>query len=521
MKVTQESLPASQVGLQIEIESDQTQQVYEQVLKNFAREVRLPGFRQGKVPRHVLLQRVGSDRVRAAALEELVQQSLRKAIEQEKIDAIGNFQLQSDFDDLLKTFEPGQALSFAASIDISPVATLTGYKDLALKAEEVSYDPSRVDSVLADYQRQSATLVPVENRAAQKGDVAVVDFVGTLPASEAEGEPEEIPGGKADDFQLDLEDERFIPGFIDGIVGMQSGETKTIAATFPADYPQELVAGREASFTVTLKELKERDLPTLDDDFAREISEFETLAELRESLEKRFLEEAEANTRTNKQEAFLTALAGLVQVDLPETLIQQEVSAILNETASTFARQGVDVRRLFTQELIQQLRQGSREEAINRLKRTIALGELAKQEGIEINDEAVELKAKQLLSQASDPQNIDPVKLRQVVAEDLLQDKLMEWFEQNLTVELVPVGSLSPEGEAPTETAETSGEAAEAEATAPTKTAKKRKSSAGTSAAETSEPDASTEPPAEVTAEGSAADGSAEPKAKRTRKKEA
>jgi trigger factor len=218
-------------------------------------------------------------------------------------------------------------------------------------------------------------------------------------------------------------------------------------------------------------------------------------------------------------------------VDLPETLIQQEVTAILNETATTFARQGVDVRRLFTQELIEQLRQGSREEAINRLKRTIALGELAKLEGIEINDEAVELKAKQLLSQASDPQNIDPVKLRQVVAEDLLQDKLMEWFEQNLTVELVPVGSLSPEAEAPAESAETSGEAAEVEATAPAKTAKKRKSSAaGASETEMGEPVASTEPtastelvaeatPEVMMSEASAADGSAEPKAKRTRKK--
>jgi trigger factor len=546
MKVTQETLPASQVSLSIEVDSEQTQQVYEQVLKSFARDVRLPGFRQGKVPRHVLLQRVGNERVRAAALEELVQKSVQTAVKQEAISAIGNFQLQSDFDVLLKDFQPGRALCFVASVDITPIAKLEGYKGLALKAEEVTYDATRVDTVLAEYQRQSATLVPVENRPAQKGDVAIVDFVGTWPASEAGGEPEEIPGGKATDFQLDLEDDRFIAGFIDGIVGMQPGDTKVIQATFPEDYPQELMAGKEATFTVTLKELKDRDLPVLDDAFAQEISEFQTLAELRDSLEQRFRDEAESKTRANKQASFMTALAELLQVDLPETLIQQESNAIINETAASFADQGVNVRSLFTEELIQQLRAGSRNEAVTRLKRTIALGELAKLEGISLEESAVELKAKQLLTQASNPQNIDPVKLRQVVAEDLLQAKLMEWFEQNLTVELVPEGSLNAEIPAETtieaiaetvpetvsESPVSPSEAAELEVADTPAKGKKRKSSAAGAASQAAEVPApaedtttaagSTAPAVSgVTSTVTAETAATESKSKRSRKKEA
>lgn len=448
MKVTQEKLPASQVGLEIEVPPEMSKKAYERVIQEFTRSANIPGFRKGKVPRQVLIQRIGSLRIKAAAVEELVEDSLKAAVKQENINALGNFQLRSSFEDLISQFEPNQSLTFSASVDVPPEVTLKEYSGLTVQAEEVKPDPERVEKVLHNYQEQTATLVPVEGRPAQMKDVAVVDFKGVIPGDEPDQEPMEIPGGEAQDFQLELEEGRFIAGFIDGIVGMNLGETKEIQAQFPETYPQEDVAGKMATFTVTLKELKEKELPELDDDFAQEVSEFETLAELRESLESRFSKEAEDKTRSNKEEALLQELLNHVEADIPETLIDREVTFMLNQTAMQLQNQGIDVKQLFTQDLIARLKEQSRPEAITRIKRTLALGEIAKQESIEVDPEEVSAKSQELLNELAEQggdRNIDPERLHSVVSEDLLKEKIMDWLIEHSTIELVPEGTLTPE----------------------------------------------------------------------------
>ncbi len=438
MKVTQEKLPASRVGLEIEVTAEQSKQAYDRTLERLARELRIPGFRKGKVPRQVLVQRVGTTALKANALEALINDGIQAAVKQESIPAIGNYDLRSEFEVLLEKFTPGEALAFSAAVDVQPEAALKALAGVQVEAEEVTFDAVRVDTVLADYQKQMATLVPVEGRAAQLGDVAVIDFAGVVDAT-----GEEIQGGKGTDFQTDLETERFIPGFVDGIVGMSVGETKDVKAQFPEDYSNEDVAGQAATFTITLKELKARELPALDDEFAKEASggQTETIAELRETLEKRFREEAESKTKANRKEAILTALAEQLDVDLPETLIQQEVSAIINETAARLSNQGVDVKKIFTRELIDSFRETSRDEAIARLRRTVALGELAKQEGIDIENDAVEARVRELLADFPNPQQIDRGRLTEIVAEELLEEKLIELLGDRFTITLVPEGS--------------------------------------------------------------------------------
>ena len=449
MKVTQEKLPASQIGLEIEVTPEMSRQAYEKTLQEFTRYANIPGFRKGKVPRQVLIQRFGSSRIKAAVLEDLIQDSLKQALEQEKIDAIGNFELRSSFDDLIRQFEPGEAITFSAAVDTQPEVTLTQYTGLALQAEEVVYDPERVDNVLEDYRKRSATLVPVEGRSAQMGDVAMVDFSGRIDEEPEEGEEsQEIPGGSAQDFELELAEGRFIPGFIDGIVGMEPGETKEVSATFPEEYPQKDLAGKPAVFTVTLKELKARELPELDDDFAQEVSEFETIAELRESLETRFKEEAEQKTKSNKQEALLSELVTHLDVDLPETLVKREVDYSITQTAMRLSEQGLDIKKAFTQDVISALRQQARPEAISRLQRTLVLGEVAKKESIKVEDDEISTKVAEILKDFSDSaQEIDVNRLRQVVEEDLLKEKILDWLEGQNTIELVPEGTLTASSE--------------------------------------------------------------------------
>ena len=446
MKVTQEKLPASQIGLEIEITPEITKQTYEKVIKNLASTANIPGFRKGKVPRPILLQRLGTTRIKAAALEELIQDGIEQAVKQEAIQAIGQPQLRSSFEDLIKNYEPGKPLTISAAVDVEPEVNLVQYTDLQAKAEEVNYDPERVESTLEKERTELATLIPVEGRAAQIGDIAVVDFKGVFSKIEGEeetAEPEPIPGAEATDFQVELQEDKFIPGFILGIVGMNPEETKEIAAQFPDPYANEDLAGKGATFTVTLKELKEKELPEVNDDFAQEISDFETLEELRASLVERYQKEADEKTKTNKQEALLTELLNHVEVDLPATLIDQEVDAMLTQTAMRLSQQGLDVRNLFTQDIIAQLRERSRTEAIERIKRSLSLREIGKRESIQVTPEEIAARVTELLQQYPEEKEVDEDRLRSIVENELLTEKIIDWLLEHSSVELVPEGSLS------------------------------------------------------------------------------
>ncbi|MGA9381581.1 MAG: trigger factor [Phormidium sp.] len=441
MKVTQEKLPASQIGLEIEIPPEMSKKAYEQVLQDLTRTANIPGFRKGKVPRQILLQRFGTARLKAATLEDLIRDGVQQAVKQEQINAIGEFYLSTSQEELAENFEPGKPLTFSVKVDVPPEVKLNQYTGLSIKAEEVKYDPEQVERFLTERRQENATLIPVEGRVAESGDVAVVDFKGRI-VGEGEAEETPIPGGEAEDFQVELAEGRFIEGFVDGIVGMNPGETKEISVTFPQEYPQQDLAGKPAVFTITLKELKEKELRELNDDFAQEVSEFQTLAELRESLEKRFQEVSQNKTQSNKTEAILKELQNQVEVDLPETLIQQEVDAMLTQTAVRLSNQGVDVRKLFTQDMVTQMRQASRGDAIERLKRSLALKEVAKIESIQVEAAAIEAKIQELTQEFADD-NIDPERMREFVEEDLLKDKIITWLTEHSNIELVPEGTLS------------------------------------------------------------------------------
>ena len=180
MKVTQERLPESQVGLNIEIAPEASRSAYEKMVQNLSRSSNIPGFRKGKVPRRVLLQRIGNERIKAAALEELIQKSLQDAIEQESIKALGQPDLRSNFDELLGQYNPGDPITFSVAVDVPPSIELADYNSLSVKAEEVVYQPEKVDDFIEQRRSQKADLIPVEDRPAQMGDEAFVDFKGCL-----------------------------------------------------------------------------------------------------------------------------------------------------------------------------------------------------------------------------------------------------------------------------------------------------------------------------------------------------
>ena len=429
LNVTTESRPGSRLAVTVTLPGERTKAGYEDAITKLSRSVNLPGFRKGKVPRTVVVQQIGSLRIKATALENMVDAAWRDAIKQESLEPISQPDLTDGFEGLLESFQPGSDVSFTLEADIAPTPKLKSTKGLKAEFETVAYDASRVDAMIEDSRKQLATVVPVEGRAAEKGDIAVLGFKGTYS-----DDGSEIDGGSADSMDVDLEHGRMIPGFIEGVIGMKAGETKTVDCQFPDDYPKEDARSRKAAFEIELRDLKTRELPELDDAFAKQASEQETLADLRKDLEQRLKDDAERRQTSNRRDALVAALVEQLEVELPEALIQQESRNLLEQTAAQFAQQGMDVKSLFTPELVRNLMQNSRPEAEERLRRSFALTALAEAENIAVDDKAVDDKVEEVKKDLSADAKIDPARLRQAVMDDLIQEQLMSWLEENSTL---------------------------------------------------------------------------------------
>ena len=429
LKVSTESRPSSRLAVTVTVSGERCTASYEEAIKSLSRSINLPGFRKGKVPRSVLVQQLGGVRIKATALEKLIDNAWRDAIKQESLEPISQPDLSSGFDGLLESFNPGDELTFTLEADVAPTPKLKSTKGLKAEYEAVAYDPSRVDSMIDDSRKQLATVVPVEGRAAQKGDIAVLGFNGTYS-----DDGSEIEGGSADSMDVDLDNGRMIPGFIEGVIGMNVGENKSVDCQFPEDYPKDDARGRKATFAIELKDLKTRELPELDDAFAKQASEKDTMADLRKDLEQRLKDDAERRQTSNRHDGLVKALVDQLEVDLPEALIQQESRNLVEQTAAQFAQQGMDVKSLFTPDLIRNLMQNSRPEAEERLRRSFALTALAEAEDIKLDDSAIDTKLDEVKKDLAADAKVDPERLRQAVMDDLMQEQLMSWLETNSTL---------------------------------------------------------------------------------------
>jgi trigger factor len=432
LNVTQSKLPGSQVSLEIEIPGGRSQQAYEQVITKFMRSAQIPGFRRGKIPRQVVLQRFGTTQIKAAALEDLIQNNFEAAVKQEDIHALGGIQLQSSMEDLVAQFQPGEALTFTVSVEVPPEVKLNKYQGFNVTAEEVKYDPITVEKVLAEQQSQQATLVPVEGRAAEQGDVTQIDFTSRFEDGDDTGDTTE----EVKDFQLELIENGFITDLVNGVVGMSIGDTKEISVTFPDDFFQEDWAGRSAIFTVTLNDIKTKELPELDDDFAQDVSEFSTLAELREFLEERHQKEAKDATDANVEAELVAALVAELEAEPPLSMVQDEVNVMINETAAQLQSQGIDVNKLLTKDVLPGMQERLRPEALERLKTTLALSEVAKLESLSVESEALEQRV-QAVMQSFGNQKVDQRRLRNILEEELLKETVIQWLKEHSEVKLV------------------------------------------------------------------------------------
>jgi trigger factor len=438
MQVIQEKRPGSRVGLKIVVEADRVKRSYEKTLRQLEQNIQIPGFRKGKAPRNLVVRQVGRERILASAVDDLISEAIQQAFKEARLTPISRFELDDEVGQLLAQFNPEADFSFSGYVEVYPEARVGQYKGLTVTATRVDVKPEQIDQLIDRWRDQRATLLPVEDRPAQLGDVVVIDFA----ARDAEGNP--LDEMTTQDFQLELKEDNFIPGFVAGIVGMQLDETKEIAATFPDDYFRKELAGKTVTFTVCLREIKAKELPELDDAFVQEISSFQTVAELREHLQKRLEQDALTQSEENLETALLNAILETTEVDLPETLIEQETTQLLAQSLQALRQEGIkpgELRKFLSElppETLNQLKERHRPEAIDRLRRTLALSAIVRQEQIAVGSTELDVEVEEVMAAyAQQGQKLDRERVRQAVYEGLLTDKVMAWLKSQTTVNWV------------------------------------------------------------------------------------
>ena len=431
LKVKTSSKPNSRIAVEVEVPADRCKNSYNEALSKLSRSISIPGFRKGKVPKAVVIQQLGVKRIQASALESLLQKIWTETLDQEGIEPLCEPELEDGFETILANFNPEKILTLKLETDIAPIPTLKKSSGLTAEVETLTFDPKKVDELIEQSRSQLATKVPVSDRAAKKGDIALVSFQGIFS-----DDGSEIEGGSADSIEIELEDGRMIPGFIEGVIGMNINDEKTLKCEFPKDYHQEIAKGRKAEFKVSLEDLKIKELPELNDEFAKQASDKENMTDLRADLEKRLKEDTDRKQSKNRKDSLLEALVKELEVQLPKSLIDQEIRVIVEQTAQNFAQQGIDVKSIFTPELVKSLMESSKGEAEKKLRQKLALNALAKLEKIEVSQKEINSKLKEVEAdlKLSKEKNIDESRLKEAITDDLLQEKLFVWLEANNTI---------------------------------------------------------------------------------------
>ena len=423
-------LPQSRISLELEIPSETCKSCINETINSISRSAKIPGFRLGKIPKQVLIQRIGITQLHASALEKIIDKSWNEALKIESIEPLSEPELVDGFEVLLKNFNPEESLKVILQTDIAPQLKLKKSKGLTVEITKNKFDPKSVDEALEKSRNQLANIVPVNNRPAKLGDIAVVSFKGIYKDNK-----QEIDGGSSESMDLELEKNKMIPGFVEGIVGMKIDETKTLNLKFPEDYSHEDSKGKDAIFEVKLKDLKEKELPDLNDNFAKQSGNKSSLKELKIDIEKQLKETFEKTQKDIKIEALIDALTKELVAEIPKSMIDLEVRNNIEQTAQRFAQQGLDVKSTFTPELVKSLSESTRPQAEKNVQRNLALKALSEAEQITVEKEEIDLKMKEYeeaIAQSS--KQIDIQKLREVVRNDLLKEKLIIWLEENSEV---------------------------------------------------------------------------------------
>ncbi|AKU90224.1 trigger factor [Vulgatibacter incomptus] len=376
MKVNVESLSPIEIKVSVQVEADRVATEIERAYKGLSRQVKIPGFRAGKVPRRILETRY-KDEVEQDVARKLIDTTFREAVDQHDLFPVASPVVSSD------RLEPGKDFHYEARVEVKPEVTAKDYKGLEIAKAKAEVTEAMVDDELERIREQLAQFVPVEDRTtATTGDYAVIDYLGTHDGKE-------IEGGKGQDITVKVDAGTLLEGCAPEIAGVAVGETAETTVEFPPDYPVESVRGTAAKFAITLKSLKKREVPALDDELAKDLGgEAKTLAELKAKIREGFEKSEKARAERVDREALLKALVAKNPIEVPKGMVDRAIDQMIQGTAERLQRQGVDIRKL--QLDVRKLREDLREEATTRVKSALLIEAVGKQESLTVGDDELE-----------------------------------------------------------------------------------------------------------------------------------
>lgn len=388
VKAIWEKQEGNQGTLTIEVDADSFNKALDRAFNKVVRQVNVPGFRKGKVPRKIFEQRFGVESLYQDAVDFVLPEAYSKALDETKIEPVA----QPSID--IETIGKGQALVVKAEVTVKPEVKLGEYKGLKVPAQDTEVTAEDVNDELKKLQERYAELAVKEDGPAELGDTVVLDFEGFVDG-------EAFEGGKSENYSLELGSNQFIPGFEDQLVGIQAGEEKDIQVKFPEDYHAEELKGKEATFKVKVHEIKAKHLPELDDEFAKDVDEeAETLDALKEKLEKQLKEKKESSAKAATQDALVEQVTANAEIDLPEVMIDNELDRMVREFEQQIQAQGLsmDLYYQFSGTDQNGLRDQMKEEAEKRVRANLTLEAIADAENLEATDADVDQEIENMAS---------------------------------------------------------------------------------------------------------------------------
>ena len=412
----------NEVKLTFNIEAEKFEAAMKKVYAKTAKYFNIPGFRKGKAPMQLVERQYGSAIFYEDAFNELVPEIYDEAIRENKVEAVSKPEID------IVQMEKGKELIFTAVVETKPEVELGKYKGIEIKKIEYTTSDKDIEHELGHMAERNARLVTIEDRPVEKGDITTIDFDGSIDGVQ-------FDGGKAENHELEIGSNTFIPGFEDQIIGMKLEEERDIKVKFPEDYFSKDLAGRDAVFKVKLHEIKKKELPKIDDEFAKDVSEFDTLEELKNSIKEKLDTENAEKAKYETEEAAIKTVCDNTKLDIPNGMIEMEIDNMVRDMETRLSYQGLNLQQYLqimgkTEE---DIRANFKEQAEKSVKSRLVLEAIVKAEKIEATPDEVTDKVKEMAKQygRKEEELLENAQLKDYISESLKTEKAIDFIVKN------------------------------------------------------------------------------------------
>lgn len=414
---------ANEVKLEITIEAEKFEEAIKKVYFQSAKYINIPGFRKGKAPMNIVEKYYGKEIFYEDAFNEVAGEAYETALKENKVEAVSRPNIE------VTQIEKGKDLIFTAVVETKPEVELGKYKGIEIPKIEYTVTDEDIEKEIKQMQEKNSRLISVEEgKEVEKGNITVIDFEGFVDG-------EAFEGGKAEGHELEIGSGTFIPGFEDQIIGMKVNEERDVKVKFPEEYFSQELAGKDATFKVKLHEIKKKEYPELDDEFAKDVSEYDTLEELKNSIKEKQAKRNEEKQKYEKQEAAIKAVTEGIKIDIPAGMIELEAENMLKDIEQRLSYQGMKIEQYLQMigKTAEEVKKEYEPQAIEAIKSRLALEAIIKAEKIEATDEEVDNKIKEMAqSYGKKEEEIkDNENIRKYIKEGIENEKAIDLIVTN------------------------------------------------------------------------------------------